>query len=150
MSIYDFVTQIGGANLVMIIILGVSSLIEIAPIKINPISWFLSKLGNTLNKDLKEEIDSVSKKLDNHIKESQEETARKWRNDILNFCNAELNHQRHTKEQWDEVIPSCTAYEKFCQKNGIDNDKAKKAIAELNRRYDKHMANEDFLKEDED
>lgn len=150
MSIYEFINGIGNGNILIMLLVGVASLVEIAPIKINPISWLLSKLGNTLNRDLKKEIDAVNSKLDQHIKESQEETARKWRNDILNFCNAELNHHRHTKEQWDEVIPSCTAYEKFCTDKGIQNDKASKAIAELNRRYDRHMANEDFLTEDED
>jgi hypothetical protein len=82
-------------------------------------------------------------------KENNEETARKWRHDILEFCNQELNHKRHTKEQWDDVLPSCAEYERFCERNNIINEKATKAIKELNRRYEMHMANEDFLEENE-
>ena len=45
--------------------------IEIAPIKVNPLSWVLRKLGNLLNKDIKEEVTKLSDKVD-RIEESQD------------------------------------------------------------------------------
>lgn len=45
--------------------------IEIAPIKINPISWLFRKIGNLLNRDIKEEVDKLTNKVDK-IEESQD------------------------------------------------------------------------------
>lgn len=45
--------------------------IEIAPIKVNPISWVLRKIGNLLNKDIKDEVSKLANKVDK-IEESQD------------------------------------------------------------------------------
>lgn len=45
--------------------------IEISPIKINPIKWILKTIGNLLNSELKQEINTISKKVDK-IEESQD------------------------------------------------------------------------------
>jgi hypothetical protein len=155
--LYDILTFIkdnGGTVCGILIIL--SMIIDVSPIKINPWKQIGKQLKEFFTGELKEEITSlkaeikeVDAKLDKHIQENNEETARKWRHDILEFCNQELNHKRHTKEQWDDVLPSCAEYERFCERNNIINEKATKAIKELNRRYEMHMANEDFLEENE-
>lgn len=45
--------------------------IEIAPIKINPISWVLRKIGNLLNYDIRKEVNSLTTKVDK-IEENQD------------------------------------------------------------------------------
>lgn len=45
--------------------------IEIAPIKINPISWALRKIGNLLNADIKKEVTNLSGKVDK-LEENQD------------------------------------------------------------------------------
>lgn len=45
--------------------------IEIAPIKVNPISWVFRKIGKLLNKDIKEEVDKLAAKVDK-MEESQD------------------------------------------------------------------------------
>lgn len=45
--------------------------IEIAPIKIRPISWIFRKIGNLLNHDIREEVDKINTKV-NAIEESQD------------------------------------------------------------------------------
>ena len=158
MSLYDIINMMGISNWGIVVggFFVFTTLIQVSPIKINPWSWFGNKIKNFFigelkeeMKSVKEEVKTVNDKLDAHIKENQEETARKWRHDILDFSNQELNGRKHTKEQWDDVLPSCVEYERFCEKNNISNEKAKKAIKDLNRRYELHMANADFLKEDE-
>ena len=47
--------------------------IEIAPIKINPISWLFRKVGNLLNRDIKDEVTKLSHKVDK-IEEGQDFT----------------------------------------------------------------------------
>lgn len=157
MSVYDIIKLLldnWGKALGIVVVL--SMIIQVTPIKINPWSaigrqlktFFLSDILQEI-KEMKADIKATEEKLDKHIQENNEETARKWRHDILEFCNQELNHKRHTKEQWDDVLPSCAEYERFCERNNIINEKATKAIKELNRRYEMHMANEDFLEENE-
>lgn len=45
--------------------------IEIAPIKVNPISWVLRKIGNLLNYDIRKEVNSLTTKVDK-IEENQD------------------------------------------------------------------------------
>lgn len=157
MSVYDIIKLLldnWGKALGIVFVL--SMIIQVTPIKINPWStigrqlktFFMSDILEEI-KEMKKDIKSTEEKLDKHIRENNEETARKWRHDILEFSNQEINHKRHTKEQWDDVLPSCKEYELFCERNNIINEKATKAIKDLNRRYELHMANEDFLEEDE-
>lgn len=66
-------------------------LIEITPIKINPIGW----LGNRLNASMYKRVDEIEGKLDTHIAEG-------YRNFILNFQRALLNNpnSQFTYEEW--------------------------------------------------
>lgn len=157
MSVYDIIKLLldnWGKALGIVVVL--SMIIQVTPIKINPWStigrqlktFFMSDILQEI-KEMKADIKTTKEELDKHIRENNEETARKWRHDILEFSNQEINHKRHTKEQWDDVLPSCKEYELFCKRNNIINEKATKAIKDLNRRYELHMANEDFLEEDE-
>lgn len=157
MSVYDIIKLLldnWGKALGIVFVL--SMIIQVTPIKINPWStigrqlktFFMSDILQEI-KEMKADIKTTKEELDKHIRENNEETARKWRHDILEFSNQEINHKRHTKEQWDDVLPSCKEYELFCKRNNIINEKATKAIKDLNRRYELHMANEDFLEEDE-
>lgn len=157
MSVYDIIKLLlDNWGKALGIVFALSMIIQVTPIKINPWStigrqlktFFVSDILQEI-KEMKEDIKNTEEKLDKHIRENNEETARKWRHDILEFSNQEINHKRHTKEQWDDVLPSCKEYELFCERNNIINEKATKAIKDLNRRYELHMANEDFLEEDE-
>lgn len=74
------------------------SLVEIAPIKINPWSAIMKFLGSRLNSDVTARLDTMQqcqtetrKKLDEHIAKDDAQTASLWRTQILRF-NDELLH----------------------------------------------------------
>ena len=144
----------GGINWVVLIVVLTS--IQIAPIRINPWSFILKcfkRLWREINGDIFTEIikidnkvDSLQEELTSHILESREETVRKWRSDIMDFCNAEINGRLHTKEQYEEVISSCDKYQKYCDKNNIPNGVAEDSIGEIHRRYQELLATDGFLK----
>ena len=69
MEIKDAVT------LLFFIFIILSTVIEIAPIKINPWDAILKWIGDRLNKSAYMKIEEVEKKLDKHIEESNERDA---------------------------------------------------------------------------
>lgn len=104
---------------------------------------------DTINTNLmttNNKVDTVSEELTSHILESREETVRKWRSDIMDFCNAELHGRTHTKEQYEEVIASCDKYTTYCEDKNIPNGVAEDSIREIRRSYRELLATDGFLK----
>lgn len=120
---------VGGFALVFL-----SVFVEITPIKVNPIQW----LGSRLFKVQTDKMDRIEKKIDEHIAQS-------YRNKILAFQNECLNGQRHTQEQFDEVLDACEAYEEYTKANKMSNGKAKLAIDYIKRVYSKCQDSRDFV-----
>lgn len=137
MTIYKIYETIKGLTvggwLASFIIL--SLLVEITPIKINPVGW----LGERLNAKMYKRVDKIEQKLDQHIAQS-------YRNKILSFQDNLLldGSTTFTKEQYDEVIDSITLYEAYCEENDIDNDKCTLAIAYIKRCYTECQNNRSF------
>lgn len=117
----------GGA---MVFIIVLSCLIQITPIKINPISW----LGRMLNKDMAR----IEAKLDEHIAQSH-------RNKIFAFQTELLVGTKHTQEQFLEVLEACEYYEKYVEQNKIKNGKATEAIKYIQRCYRKCLDERSFV-----
>lgn len=123
---------VGGWLAVFVIL---SLLVEVTPIKINPVGW----LGERLNAKMYKRVDKIEEKLDQHIAQS-------YRNKILAFQDNLLldGSSMFTKEQYDEVIESITFYEKYCEDNEIDNDKCVLAIRYIKRCYTDCQNNRSF------
>ena len=126
------------------------TIIQIAPIKINPWDKILVWFGNHMNADIVRRVDVIEEKLDEHIRDSSEERIRKIRADILDFGNACMNGRPHTKEEFEFVISECDAYEKHIEKMQIRNGVATATIKEVRRLYEKHLRENTFLREGED
>lgn len=123
---------VGGWLAVFVIL---SLLVEVTPIKINPVGW----LGERLNAKMYQRVDKIEAKLDQHVAQS-------YRNKILAFQDNLLieGSSMFTKEQYDEVIESITFYEKYCEDNEIDNDKCVLAIRYIKRCYTDCQNNRSF------
>lgn len=139
MNIYkisETLTNLGVGGWLSIVVV-LSLLIEVTPISINPIGW----LGERLNAKMYKRVDKIEEKLDQHIAQS-------YRNKILAFQDNILLEgcYKFTKEQYDEVIDSITAYEEYCKENDIDNDKCKLAIEYIKRCYADCQNNRSFSK----
>lgn len=153
-SLVDLKEGVSIGGLLLVIIL---TLIQITPVKWNPWDSILTWLGKKLNAGVKKEVDElkdslkeVEKKLDNHITESKVKDLKDTRRDILDFCSSSMNGQRHTQEQYRFVIKKCDEYELYVEANKIKNGEITSAIKEIRRRYDRHIQQNDFLKEGED
>lgn len=135
MTLLDFLKNIslGGWTSLFIII---CTLIEITPIKINPIGW----LGKHLNAGMNDRVDKIETKLDNHIAES-------YRNSILGF-QKDLIRQPNplfTTEEWEKIIKTCKDYEEYCESNKVPNDVIHQATKFIRYEYQKALDNRNFL-----
>ena len=142
--------------------LGIPTLIEISPLKINPWKWVFKLLQwiwrsfcRSMNAEVLEKLTSVEAeqqdtktKLEKHIKLDDEREADKVRTSILHFNNELLRDIPHTKEEFVEILAKIDWYNDFC-KNHEDykNSRAVHAIANIERVYDERLKKHDFLTE---
>lgn len=121
------------------------TLVQIAPIKINPWEAIFNWFGKQLNKEVITKIDSLEDRLNTHIKDSEETELRERRTNILDFSSSVLRGVNYHKEKFDFMIAECDSYEKYCAKNNIKNGVAEASIAEIRRIYQERLRSNDFL-----
>ena len=112
------------------IVLAAMTLIQIAPIKLDPWSAIARAVGRAINKDVIDKLDETREILDTHIKMDGARTADAHRARILQFNNELLRDIPHTQEEFVEILAEIDQYEKYC--------KAKKGLYAL--RYSLHTA----------
>lgn len=137
MTLADLLPTYEGAAVWLVILL---SLIQIAPIKLNPWSWLAKQAGKAMNGDLVEEVRELREEFDVSM-------ANQARTRILRFNDELLREDRHSKEMFDSVLEDIDAYEKYCNAHPeYKNSKAVLAIANVKRCYEKCEIDRDFLK----
>ena len=140
----------GGAGLVAIL-----SLVEIAPVKINPWRAVARAIGRAINGEVLESVEDVKraqrdtrKALDEHIRSDDERNADTLRMRILHFNNELLRGDRRTREDFIEILAVIDAYEQYCKNHpNYRNNRASHAIANIGRVYDERLKLRDFLGE---
>lgn len=148
MSIREIILWGGGGGLVILL-----TLIQIAPIQINPWSRLAKAIGKAINADVLKEIESVKdaqkqaqEKLDAHIKKDDNRNADRRRTRILHFNNEVLRCIPHTKEEFIEILTDIDEYEHYCEAHpDYKNSRAVHAIKNINRVYDERLEKHDFL-----
>lgn len=140
--------------------LGIPTLVQVSPIKINPWSWIWKMLKwiwrsfcRSLNAEVlaqlskvQEEQQETKAKLEKHIQLDDEREADKVRSGILQFNNELLRDIPHTKEEFVEILSKIDWYNKFCENHkDYRNSRAVHAIANIERAYDERLQKHDFL-----
>jgi arginine decarboxylase-like protein len=126
MSLYQIVTSGGG------LIFAVLTIIQIAPISVNPWSKIARAIGRALNGDV----------LDNLNEEKA--TTRRYR--ILRFDD-EIRHKvKHTEEHFNQIIEDVDYYEQYCKDHPkYENSKAVSAIKNIRQTWEKCKNENSFL-----
>lgn len=133
MTIQEIVRGGGGLLLVLM------TLVQIAPVKLNPWSWLARAIGRAINAE-------VIKKLDDHITMDDRRTADGHRARILHFNNELLRDIGHTQEEFFEVLAEIDAYEKYCREHPeYPNNRAVLAIENIQEVYKERLKKRDFL-----
>ena len=140
MSIQEIL--LGGGGLLAILL----TVVEFAPIKINPWSSMAKAIGRAVNTDVLKELDIVKKDLADHIRMDDERDADEHRARILRFNNELLRDIPHTKEEFIDVLADIDFYDRYCEKHDdYRNNRAVHAIGNISRSYDDRLRKHDFL-----
>lgn len=147
MSIKDILLDGGGLLVILL------TLIQIAPIKVNPWSALAKALGRAINADVLKELEEVKagqretqSKLDAHIRVDDERNADLHRNRILQFNNELLRDIQHTREDFIEILAEIDAYERYCEAHeDYQNNRAVCAIENIKLVYKERLQKHDFL-----
>lgn len=129
------------------------TLVEIAPVKVNPWSRLAKAFGRAINADVLKELEEVKEgqkrtqeKLDSHIRIDDERNADAHRTRILQFNNELLREIMHTREDFIEILAEIDFYEKYCEAHeDYQNNRAVCAIENIKRVYMERLQKHDFL-----
>lgn len=147
MTVKELLTEGGGILLVIL------TLIQIAPIKLDPWTAIARAIGKTFNGEVMDKLEHMEmnlqetrRTLDDHIRMDDERNADEHRSRILRFNNELLRNLPHTKEEFIDVLADIDSYEKFCGEHpDYKNNRATHAIGNISRCYDERMQKHDFL-----
>lgn len=137
------------------VLVALLSLVEVSPIKINPWSGLAKWLGRAINGEVLSTMQAIqtaqkaqADALAAHIKADDERNADTLRMRILHFNNDLLRGDRHTREDFIEILAVIDAYEQYCKNHpNYRNNRASHAIANIGRVYDERLKLRDFLGE---
>ena len=128
------------------LLMGVMTLVQVAPIEIRPWSWLAKKIGRAINGEVLKKLGEVERRLDKHIVDDDRRTADSSRTRILHFNNELLRDLPNTKEEFIEVWTEIDAYEKYCREDpDYPNNRAVFAIKNIQETYKRRLDKHDFL-----
>ena len=140
MSIQEILLNGGGALVILL------TVIQIAPIKINPWSALAKALGRAINGEVLEKVEKLNSEVTAIRAESAEQTAVNCRARILRFGDEALHNARHSKEHFDQILRDIAAYERYCDTHpDFENNVTELTSARIKEIYRHCMEQNDFL-----
>jgi hypothetical protein len=92
-----------------------TTMVQIAPIKVNPWSWLGRAIGRAINAEVIQKVDKLEGDLRNLKDRSEEHEAKSCRIRILRFGDEILHGVHHSKEHFDQILLDITEYENYCR-----------------------------------
>lgn len=147
MSLAEILGISGGGLLIIL------TLIQISPLKINPWSWLAKQIGKAINSDVltelrevKEDQEELTRKLERHIEDDEERDANYHRARILRFNIGLMRGEEYTHEYFTDMLAEIDEYERYCNTHpDYKNNRAVIAVENIKRAYEDHVRDGDFL-----
>lgn len=136
-----------------VLLIGVTGLIQISPIKIDPWSKLARAIGRAINKDVIDKVNKLEADVaeikeigDSRDAKEDERHAKTLRRDILRFGDEIRHTPGHSKERFDDILLEITEYEAYCNshpefKNRMTTSTVKLIISV----YEKYLEDDSFL-----
>ena len=132
----------GGA----IVLAAFLSLIEIAPIKINPWSKIARAIGKAINGEVLAKVEALEQKVDKMERTNAEQNAEERRVRILRFGDEILHDVKHSKEHFDNILQDIAVYEQYCREHKeFENGRTVLTIEKIEHTYKKCFDDHSFL-----
>lgn len=128
------------------ILLVTMTLIQVAPIKVNPWSTIAKAVGRAINGEVIAKVEQLERDLEG-MKETQEERdAISCRSRILHFGDETIHGVRHTKEHFDQILRDITNYERYCDSHpNFENNTTVLTSQRIKDIYENCLKSADFL-----
>lgn len=149
MSLAEVFGVTGGGLVILL------SLIQITPIKLNPLSWIAKHLGRALNGEVLKEVEKVGadlketqRKLDEHIRTDDSRDADTRRQRILRFNMDLIKGEIPTHEYCVDMLVEIDIYMEYCRthERTYINQRATLAIENIKRVISELEATNGFAK----
>ncbi len=147
MEFMEVITRIIGVLTKIGTVFGALSIfIEITPIKVNPISWFVCKIGRAFNAELIQRITALEREVTTMKSDGDERDAKESRKEILKFGDELLHGMRHSKENFDRILMCITEYAQYCDSHkAFKNNVTEETTRHILSTYEKCMEEHSFL-----
>ena len=127
------------------IIIGLSTLIQIAPIKLNPWTAIFKWVGNKINGDLNKKIDDLVKDVNELSAQRKEDEKDRIRWEILDFANSCRHNHKHTKDEFQHIIELNDKYKKLLKETNDENGVFEAEYEYIQEVYKERQRLNDFL-----
>lgn len=135
------------------ILFGGSIVIQIVPIKINPWTFILKRVGKIMNEDTDKKVTEVMAKMEDledkvgDMEEKREmDRAMNARRRILRFSDECIRKEQHSKEYFDNVLEDISEYKRYCEDHPkFKNEKCVLAVSNIEKAYNHCLEYNDFL-----
>ena len=113
-------------------------LVEVTPIKINPLSRFLKWVGDKINGEMLKRID----RLEQDVNTNEMDRIR-W--EVLDFANSCRNGRKHTQDEFEHIITLVKKYEGLLKKCGRENGVFEFEYHYIKELYERCLKTNDFI-----
>ena len=128
------------------VVLILMTIIQIAPIKINPWSWLGKIIGRAINAEVIEKVDRLSADVKANKDIDDQEWAELRRTHILRFGDEIRLGVSHSEEHFNQILLDIHQYNKYCDEHrSYKNDKAIATIDLIKQTYSKCLSENRFL-----
>lgn len=153
-TIIDFVTGLTIGEIIgdsVAIVLIFTSIVEVTPIKWNPLTSILSWLGNRINTNLTKEVEGLSTSVKEQAKkvdaldekiDMNEIDHIRW--EILNFANSCRHDQQHTKDEFEHIINLHQKYGEILDSRHLKNGLISLEYEYIEDIYKRRLEKNDF------
>ena len=124
----------------------IMTIIQISPIKINPWSWIGRCIGRTINGEVLEKVETLTRDVKRNKEDDDEQWASLSRTHILRFGDEILHGVSHSKEHFNQVLLDISKYEQYCESHPqYINNIATATIQQIKKTYQKCLDENNFL-----
>lgn len=123
-----------------------TTLIQIAPIKVNPWSWLAKAIGRAINAEVIQKVDSLEKNFQEFKNSTEEHTAKEYRIRILRFGDEIRHDVHHSKEHFDQILQDITEYDRYCREHpDFKNNMTEITTSRIKSIYKQCLEDDSFL-----
>ena len=141
MTLAQLIGYGGGGGLLILL-----TILQLAPIKINPWSKILNWFGDLFNSGIYKRLDKIETDVKDIKSTSAERDAINSRVRILRFNDELMNDINHSKDYFDQILNDIDMYEKYCEDHPkFKNNVTLFAISNIKDCYKNCMAKHKFL-----